>query len=46
MNLKCMTLTVGEYAKPRSRGDEPSVVVQYSPDGGKPPLTRRWTGKG
>lgn len=23
MNLKCTTLTVGEYAKPRSRGDEP-----------------------
>ena len=46
MNLKCMTLTVGEYAKPRSRGDEPSVVVQYSADDGKTPLTRRWTGKG
>ena len=46
MNLKCTTLTVGEYAKPRSRGDEPSVVVQYSADDGKTPLTRRWTGKG
>ena len=43
MNLKCTTLTVGEYAKPRSRGDEPSVVVQYSADDGKTPLTRRWT---
>ena len=43
MDLKCTTLTVGEYAKPRSRGDEPSVVVQYSADDGKTPLTRRWT---
>ena len=30
----------GFYAKPRSRGDEPGVVVQHSADYGKTPLTR------
>ena len=43
MNLKCTTLTVGEYAKPRSRGDGPfenhTIMVEIL----KPPLTRRWT---
>ena len=40
MNLKCTTLTVGEYAKPRSRGDEPIKGPKGDRGDDKTPLTR------